>query len=105
MRPLILANIILAAFLLALAVQPAMGQGGSEESSCNVARVWHLQQAMKWSERQYQDYHAGAANAARLLASYSDDSCPGWQDDATAPGYNDEGQAQAGYAAMGVQGG
>lgn len=66
----------------------AMGPPGP----CQEAAIWHLHQAMRFSQHDDQAYHVGAAQAAQQLAALGDD-CQGWQEDATRPGINGDGTA------------
>ena len=49
------------------------------DSDCLAAQKWHLQQAMKLSLVNNQDYHLGAAEAARQLSLMSNSPCAGWR--------------------------
>lgn len=49
-------------------------------AECIQAKTWHLQQAMKITLQQQQDFHLGAADAADQLSTMGGAPCTGWKD-------------------------
>lgn len=76
---LLVAGLVLAAIVLS-APGEAQIQGNA---TCQAAKVWHLQQAMKVTLTDDQAYHLGAAQAAQDLSAMSGEPCAGWKDWAT----------------------
>lgn len=74
---------ILVLLVLIVTISPANSQITNTE--CQSAETWHLQQAMKWSQAIDQEYHLGAAEAARLLNGKSGSPCAGWEQDNQRP--------------------
>lgn len=82
-RLLITVSAILAVFALSVPVESQI-----QNTECRNAQTWHLQQAMKWSHADAQDFHLGAAQAAKELGTIGGDPCNGWKQDAQPPVYD-----------------
>lgn len=74
--------------LVSLACLASSGGAQLSNTECHAAKNWHLREALRYSERDTQDYHLGAAEAASLMETSSGASCTGWQNDAQGPGYD-----------------
>lgn len=74
-------KLILLSLLLILAFAAPMGGGQlGGDGSCDEAENWHRFEAMKYSMRDAQVYHAGAAAQAEALG-FDGESCAGWESD------------------------
>lgn len=71
-----------------------------EQQSCEAAAIWHLTQALRWTDREDQSYHMGAADAAERLATRGDASCDGWMDDSEGVHAMPDGSLMAGNRAV-----
>lgn len=80
MRFLVLALVVLAAVALT-----SEAQSEDVPTTCQEARQWHLAAAMRFSLRDEQDFHRGAAWSAEELDAYGWDACEGWEMDSHGP--------------------
>jgi len=75
--------VLLAAAGLTSSAQTTDPMGPS--SLCHDAAVWHLKQAMRFSQAPDQAFHLGAAQAAETLDTITAGDCAGWDQDAARP--------------------
>lgn len=73
------ARLVMALAVLAAVLASSSSSAQINNSDCQAARTWHLQQAMKLDEVSLQEYHLAAADAAGQLATMTGGSCSGWQ--------------------------
>jgi hypothetical protein len=75
-RLLLLCGLVLVAVVVSSSSTAQIQANGE----CVQAKTWHLQQAMKLSLQQQQEYHLGAADAADQLSTMGGSPCAGWKD-------------------------
>lgn len=80
---------LLSASLAAIFALPG-GAQIQQAQDCKDAAKWHLEQAMRWTQRADQDYHLKASDAADEMISKGY-SCPDWRKDRMEP-FSAEGQ-------------
>jgi len=66
----------------------------SNDGPCHDAAVWHLHEALLFSESQNQGFHVAAAHAAIELGALGD-NCANWNQDARPPGPNGDSSTES----------
>lgn len=85
-----------AILVLAILLSASPADSQLVQNECRAGRVWHLEEAWKWSVSQgpgMQEYHLKAAEALAELEQLNETSaCAEWRDDAQPRSVNAQGE-------------